>query len=227
MTLAIKAFNTILQYDSGTNEFLTVAEVTNVGGGFTDTIIPVTNMESDQGRVEKIKGLMDEGEITLEVNYVPGSTTHQQILTDRGVSRAWRLVLPNYAANSVDVSSIATATEIITTSAAHGFLDGQPIKFVTTGVLPTSSPQIIADNLYYAELVDADEFVAHTTSADAVAGTNDIDFSTAGTGTHSVLTGSILTFTGIVQAFSPGASVDGVLTASITIAVTGQSTYPV
>ena len=223
--MALKAFNTLLQYDAGAG-FLTVAEIMSIGYGFTNGVLDVTNMESDQCRKEKITGILDEGEISLEVNYVPSDATHQQVLTDRGVSRSWRITLPDFGATSVDVSSIDTGTDIITAVASHGLTEAHPVKLSTTGTLPTSTPQVVSGNLYYAEVVDADELVLHTTSADAVAATNDIDFSTSGSGTHTILKPSVVTFTGFVSAFSPTAAVDAALTGTVTITVSGSSTYP-
>ena len=228
MTIAIKAFNTILQYVepiSGT-DFLTVAEVTTLGYGFNDVILPVTSHDSVQPFIEKIKGLLDEGEVPMEVNYVPGNTTHQQVLTDRGVTRSWRIVLPNYSANSIDVQTVSTAGDTLLLISNHGYTEAQPVKLVTTGVLPTSSPQLVTNNLYYARPDGVDIVELYLTSADALAEANIIDLTTAGSGTHSVLTGSPLTFTAFVSAVGPAAPVDGALTASITLTVTGQSTYP-
>lgn len=61
----------------------------------------------------------------------------------------------------------------------------EPIKFTTTGTLPTSTPQIYAGRIYYAREISATAIAVFTTVDDAKANVNRITFATAGTGTNS------------------------------------------
>jgi len=79
MTLAAKAHGTLLAR-GGT----TIAEVTSITGpGSSVNILAVTSMDSTAGVVEKIGGLLDEGEISFEMNYVPSNATHIALLAAR------------------------------------------------------------------------------------------------------------------------------------------------
>lgn len=91
------------------------------------------------------------------------------------------------------ISSINTATEVVTTG-VHNLTTGARVRLSTTGILPTSSPPVSAGVDYFANAIDADELTFHMTLADAVAGTNPINFSDSGTGTHTI-TEQQLTFT--------------------------------
>ncbi len=88
----------------------------------------------------------------------------------------------------------ATAFTVNTTTnvcsaAGHELEDGSQVVLWTTAAdLPVASPVIAEDIVYYAGTVVADiSFKLYPTEADALAGTNAIDFSDAGTGTHTVL----------------------------------------
>jgi hypothetical protein len=81
------------------------------------------------------------------------------------------------------IQSVNLTTNEITTVASHGLTTGVPVRFQSTGTLP--SP--ISQNLfYYARVVSPTEFSICLTEADAVAGTNIVDINTTGTGTASV-----------------------------------------
>lgn len=59
--------------------------------------VEATHMESPNRRREYVAGLIDDGEGTFEMNYVPGSATDlliQEALAD-GVTRGYRIVLPD------------------------------------------------------------------------------------------------------------------------------------
>jgi predicted secreted protein len=61
--------------------------------------VEATHMESPNRRREWITGLIDDGEGTFEMNYVPGSATDDLIQTALadGVARGYRIVLPDGA----------------------------------------------------------------------------------------------------------------------------------
>lgn len=78
--------------------------------------------------------------------------------------------------------SINTSTDVLT-SAGHGFVAGDAVLvgIRAGGTLPTSTPQVDEDTTYYVSAPTADTLKLHTTRADALAGTNAIDLSAAGT----------------------------------------------
>lgn len=58
--------------------------------------VDVTNMKSTGKRKEFIRALIDGGNITVEMNHVPNSTTDQLCLAAKasGDTRAWKIVFP-------------------------------------------------------------------------------------------------------------------------------------
>ena len=69
------------------------------------------------------------------------------------------------------------------------------IKFATTGALPSSLPQIIADTYYWAVGIDADNFKVYLNQEDALNDVNEIVFSSAGHLTTETLWGLSTIFT--------------------------------
>lgn len=79
---------------------------------------------------------------------------------------------------------VVTATEIWTAT-AHGLVTGNAVTFTTTGTLPAATGFAI-NKIFYVNVPDANTFTLHTTKAQAIADSNVIDFTTTGTGTHTV-----------------------------------------
>ena len=68
---------------------------------------------------------------------------------------------------------------------AHGAPNGHAFRFTTTGALPTG---LTAGTTYYLRQgADANKFLVYPTQADAIAGTNQVTFSGAGSGTNKVV----------------------------------------
>lgn len=65
--------------------------VTSVGAGFGREMLDVT--EIDDTGPDFIAGLLDAGEITLELNFDPDTTIHGTLMTDllAGTNKAWYL----------------------------------------------------------------------------------------------------------------------------------------
>lgn len=84
--MATQAFNaqgTIIARESETpGTYTSIAEIRSFSGpGGSAAIIDATTLLST-GK-EKVMGLMDEGQLTLELNFVPGDTGQQALLADR------------------------------------------------------------------------------------------------------------------------------------------------
>lgn len=60
------------------------------------------------------------------------------------------------------------------------------IAFTTSGTLPVSSPQVVLTQYYWAVGVDADNFIVYQTQEDALAGVEEIQFTSAGTTSNVV-----------------------------------------
>lgn len=87
-----------------------------------------------------------------------------------------------------EVFTTVNTTTNLATITAHGVLAGAgPVQITTTGTLPAGLS--LATN-YYLAIPDANSIGFCTTYADAVAGTNLVDITDAGTGTHTI--GSVI-----------------------------------
>ena len=73
---AIKAQGTLLQLGSGSPlSYNTIAEINSFGGpGGSVSVIDVTDLSSSAK--EKIAGMNDNGQLSLECNFVPGNAQH-------------------------------------------------------------------------------------------------------------------------------------------------------
>jgi hypothetical protein len=86
-------------------------------------------------------------------------------------------------ADQVKVATVNTGTEILDTTAAHGFTTTDAVYVGTTGTLPTSTPALNPETKYYVKATDSDSLSLHLSAAAATAGTGAIDFTGSGTGT--------------------------------------------
>lgn len=87
------------------------------------------------------------------------------------------------------VCTINTSTDVLTTSNPNpGYKDASRIRLTTDGTFPTVASGDPIDNAtdYYIYKVDADEFKLCRTQADALAGSNFIDFTSTGSGSLTV-----------------------------------------
>lgn len=106
------------------------------------------------------------------------------------------VTFPGWSANSADirtqsqrvtwadqlvVEDVNLSTEVLTIT-AHGRTTGDKVYVGTTGTLPTATPALDPDVPLFVNVASANTITLHPTSADAIAGTNDIAFSAAGSG---------------------------------------------
>ncbi|RJP21675.1 MAG: hypothetical protein C4529_07040 [Deltaproteobacteria bacterium] len=85
VTSARSGFGALLKRgDGGAPEvFTTVAEVVNIGETKTRlATVDATHMESPDQHMEKIPTLLESGDVTLELNYLPGDTTQNNVRND-------------------------------------------------------------------------------------------------------------------------------------------------
>lgn len=107
ITQALPGFGTLFQIDpTGGTTYATIAEIVNVGdvGGEADDY-EASHMESPGGWVEKVRGMIDGGSVSLELNYVPASASQQglsdQLAVFQNQNSSFRIVLPTTPSLSI------------------------------------------------------------------------------------------------------------------------------
>lgn len=120
MTNAISSFGTLLKIGDGatpTEAFTTIAEVKDISGpSLALEVTEVTSHSSPNGWREKIGTLLDGGEVTFEINYVPTENTHDagtglvKDMKDRTL-RNFQLVFPDVASTTWEFSALVSAFE--------------------------------------------------------------------------------------------------------------------
>lgn len=111
MSDAMIGYDTLYEVYSD-DAFVAVAEVYNVTPGeATADRIDVTHYKSPGRRREYISGLIDSGEATFEMNFVPGSDSDELIrdLMASGAVVQHRITFPNGARVTYDASVIGYA----------------------------------------------------------------------------------------------------------------------
>jgi predicted secreted protein len=120
-TLAISAFQTYLKVGDGESpeEFTTIAELRNVSGpSLSADAIDVTVHNTPTPWRKFISGLLDGGEVSLDINFVPTNATHTaatagglvKTMTDR-TELTYKIVFPDDSATEWSFPGIITAFE--------------------------------------------------------------------------------------------------------------------
>lgn len=98
MTTALIGYGAEFWLDNASNVLTQIAEITAVTPPNPQVDqVEATNFDSPGRRREYIAGLVEDGEGTFEMNYVPGSASDELIraaLAD-GVTRSYRIILPD------------------------------------------------------------------------------------------------------------------------------------
>jgi len=119
MTSAISSFGTLLKIGDGLSpeSFTTIAEVTDISGpGLELDAIEATSHSSTGGYKEFIGGLLDGGEVSFEISFIPTNATHSYTsgliyaLRNRTV-RNFQLVFPNVGATTWAFAALVTGFE--------------------------------------------------------------------------------------------------------------------
>lgn len=100
---------------AGVEVFSNVAEVKSISGPNMQTqIIDVTHMESDNNTREFLPTLIDPGEISFTVNFLPGNTSHSNLKLDQKnrTKRNFKLVFTNSAATTYSFAGYVTSIGI-------------------------------------------------------------------------------------------------------------------
>lgn len=115
-TVGTSGFGTLLKRGDGTSNetFTTVLEVVNISGpGETLELIDATHMESPNAYREYIPSLLDSGEITFDLNFLPGNATQTVLRTDltNRTKRNWKLVFTDSALTTYVFAGYVTSHE--------------------------------------------------------------------------------------------------------------------
>lgn len=118
---AIEAQGTLLKIGNGASPqvYTTITEIkTFTGPGGSASVIDVTDLSSTAK--EKRMGLMDEGQLSFTINYVPNDTQHAQLRTDRSnrTLRSFQIVF-----NDGSPASTWTFTGYVLSFAVSGAVD--------------------------------------------------------------------------------------------------------
>jgi predicted secreted protein len=119
MSSAVFAHGTLLKAGNGaaTEVFTTIAEVTSIGGpGLALDPIEVTNMDSTNGWREFIGGLLDGGEVSISINYLPTNATHNAsngLINDmeNRTKRNLQLIFSDGSSTTFSFTALVTAFE--------------------------------------------------------------------------------------------------------------------
>lgn len=119
MTLAIDAYGTLLQSGDGQapEVFTTIAEVTEIGGpSLAQDPLDVTSHTSPGAFREFVGGLLDGGEVTFTINYVPTDGTQDAstgLLADMiaRIVRNFQLIFPDVGTTTWSFAALITAFE--------------------------------------------------------------------------------------------------------------------
>lgn len=140
-TAAVFGQGTLLKIgDGGGSEvFTTVAEVGSITGpGMKVAMIPATSHDSANHALEVVAGMIDPGQVSFDLNYIPTAATHNVttgILRDmkNRTKRNWQLIFPD---GSTTTWAFAAYVEEFTTSEPVDNILKAAIKLHITG-LPT------------------------------------------------------------------------------------------
>jgi hypothetical protein len=172
---------------ASTDTYVTIGQVTNIPE-FGRVYNEVKFSPLSSRGVQKVKGSFDEG--SIEIDLARDTSDAGQI-----AALAALVVDANYnfkvAFNDSVPATSATITVTIAspgvvTDTAHGLPDQTPVKFSTTGALPTG---ITAGTTYYVKLIDA-----NTYNLSATAGGSAINTTGTQSGTHTRTTVPVSSF---------------------------------
>lgn len=101
--------------DGSPSGFQTIAEVTSISGpSLARDAVDATHTASEEGWREYIPGLKDAGEVSIEMNYIPGSFGDELMRAtfDSDQPAQFRITEPNSPATVLTFYAIVTAYEL-------------------------------------------------------------------------------------------------------------------
>lgn len=104
----------IMDLDQSPAAFVDIAEVLNISGpSLARDAVDATHTASTEGWREYIPGLKDAGEVSVEMNYIPGGSgdTYMRGTFDAETLTQFRISEPNSPATTITFNAIVTAYE--------------------------------------------------------------------------------------------------------------------
>lgn len=112
-TQAMIGYGTLLEIKTGSPpDYQEISEVVNISGpSGTRDAIDATHMQSPDMRREFIPGLIDEGEVSVELNHIPGSGADALLRAAFSArDRVWfRITEPGSPSVQVEFEAVVTA----------------------------------------------------------------------------------------------------------------------
>lgn len=125
----------------------------------------------------------DSGEPPVEIDRIPWTVS----VKDQGaaLTAGSEKNITQFGAGSTDLSfTVDTGTNVATTGSAHSYTNGDGVSVLSVG--GTLPAPLVATSPYFARSTGGSTLTLHPTKADAVANTNVIDITTAGSGTLTI-----------------------------------------
>ena len=115
-TAGTSGFGTFLKRGDGTSSetFTTILEVVNISGpGETLELIDATHMESPSNYREYLPSLLDSGEVTFDMNFLPSAANQVGVRTDLTgrTKRNWELIFTDSTATKYSFAGYVTSLE--------------------------------------------------------------------------------------------------------------------
>jgi len=135
ITQGTSGFGTLIKIGNAasTEVFTAIAEVKSISGpNLAREMLEATHMESPSGYREYLPSFKDAGEVSLEVNFLPGDTGQKALVTDynNGTRRNFKIVWPNTAGTTWSFSAYITGFQ---PSAAVGDMLSASVTLKVTG----------------------------------------------------------------------------------------------
>lgn len=195
-TLAIGNIATGANYSTDT--YTAIGQITNIPE-FGRKYAEVKFSPIATRGVKKVKGSYDEGSVDIDLARDPSDAGQALALIARDVDAAYnfKLTFNDASAPSSAIITMTIASPGVITDTAHGLPANTPLKFTTTGALPTG---LTAGTTYYLVPIDA-----NTYSVSATSGGSAINTTGTQSGVHTRTTvpaASFITFAAMVSSFT-------------------------
>lgn len=230
---AIPGWGTIIAISAGGSPaiFTDVGEVVSMTLAVSRDVIEKTHLQSPGMAREFLAGMIDSGELAMELNLLPDDAAQTAIYADliettpANAVQTYRILWPTVGAVSVAfaVGDVDTINEEIDIT-GHDIKIAQQVRFTTTDTLPDP---LVAGTIYWAGATGVDAVTVHTTEADAVADTNRVNFTNGGVGTHTMHYQAEVLFSAIPTNYEPSNAFDGKSDLTLTMKLTGVITSTV
>jgi len=98
-------FGATLGYsDTSSGTYTTVAQITKIGGPkYKADVIDVTSLDSPSRFREKVAGLSDGGDMTLDINFDDLVAGHASLLALLGTVKYWKITFPVHTTGSTAI----------------------------------------------------------------------------------------------------------------------------